>query len=97
MRLRFFGQLHNSFACISGNEPRTCRIKAEWDVEKVSKEKYIFLLGIEPQIVHHITNPTTICQVHTFLPNSTTARAGPWPPLQHASKLLGSLLCPSIR
>ena len=33
----------------------------------------------------------------SFLPNGTTARGGPCPPLQHASKLLGSLLYPSIR
>jgi hypothetical protein len=31
----------------------------------------------------------------SFLPNSTTARGGPWPPLQYASMLLDSLLCPS--
>ena len=33
----------------------------------------------------------------SFVPNGTTARGGPWPPLQHTSKLLGFLLCRSIR
>jgi hypothetical protein len=30
-------------------------------------------------------------------PNGATARGGPWPPLQYASKLLDSLLCLYIR
>ena len=31
------------------------------------------------------------------LPVGATARGGPWPPLQYASRSLGSLLCLSIR
>ena len=42
-------------------------------------------------------SPKAGFSILSFLSNDTTARGGLWPPLQHASKLLGSLLCPSNR